>query len=204
MAYEDQEQLEQLRRLWDRFGWQVTAGIVLALVVVVGWRWYEARLQARAEAASVAYGEVMAASDYPEAQAAVAVLHDEHKHANYQMLGDLHLAARAVEADDLDGAESALRHALSHAEHDVDRHIGRLRLARVLLAQGEFEAAEALRPPSGVAGPFAADWAELRGDLARAQQRPDEARTAYREALAAAGASTRADLIQLKLDDLGG
>ena len=55
---EEQEQIDELKAWWTRYGGAVTVGLVLALLVVAGvqgWRWWAGK---RAEDASVLYGAV--------------------------------------------------------------------------------------------------------------------------------------------------
>ena len=75
-----------------------------------------------------------------------------------------------------------------------------LRLARVLIAEGDLEAAAALiEEHDGVSG-FAGAFDAIRGDIALAQDHPEAARTAWEEAIAAGAPDP--ELLRLKLDDL--
>lgn len=202
MAYEDEEQIEQLRRFWDRYGVPILASVALVVAGAVGWRWYEAHTRAQAEQAAASYQRIVGATDFADARAQVEALRAEHGGSDYVVLADFHLAGLAVGAQDLAGAAAALRDALERADHPADEHLARLRLARVLLDQGDIDgAADLIDGVSDAA--FAADYAELRGDIAHARGDTDGARAAWREALAAAGDDARANLIKLKLDDLG-
>jgi len=89
----------------------------------------------------------------------------------------------------------------NHAEQENIRQLARLRLARVLREQGE--TAQAL---DVLAGPFPeafeAAVEELRGDLYLAQGERDQAREAYRKALAAPAGGGDRDLLQMKFNEL--
>lgn len=202
MAYEDEEQIEQLRRFWDRYGVPILVSAALAIAGATGWRWYESHQRGSAEQAAAAYQKILGATDFADARAQVDTLRAEHGRSDYVVLADFHLAGLAVGAQDLAGAAAALRDALERTDHPADEHLARLRLARVLLDQGDSDGAAGLL--DGVTDvAFAADYAELRGDVAQARGDADSARTAWREALTAAGDGARANLIKLKLDDLG-
>lgn len=55
MSNVDDDQIEQLRRLWDRYGRALTAVVVLALAGVAGRYFYEGRQQRQAVAAAALY-----------------------------------------------------------------------------------------------------------------------------------------------------
>jgi predicted negative regulator of RcsB-dependent stress response len=78
--------------------------------------------------------------------------------------------------------------------------VAALRLARLLIAQGELAAAMAIITKEDQGGPFAADFAALRGDLALAEGRVVEARADYERAISQGAANTA--LLQLKLENL--
>lgn len=203
MAETDDDQIEQLRRLWDRYGVPVLIAGAVVAVVVLGGRYWQARALDRAAQASAQYEKVLAAADLSAAEAAVKALRDAHGGSNYTVLADLHLAGLATQAGQLETAQAALRDALDRADNDADRHVARIRLARVLLDLDRAPDAAALLTDAPAQGPFAADYAELRGDAARARGDHDAARTAWREALALSGQDGRGALLKLKLDDLG-
>jgi predicted negative regulator of RcsB-dependent stress response len=80
--------------------------------------------------------------------------------------------------------------------------LAKLRLGKVLLAQGKIDAA--LTEIQGVeGGALQGAFDELRGDILLARGDRDKARDAYTNALAAYGeVPDKAELVQLKLDDL--
>src|SRR5690606_35514151 len=87
------------------------------------------------------------------------------------------------------------------ADRDLNR-IARLRLARVMIYQGQPEQAlELLNTPD--LGPFAAQYSEVQGDAYFALGDNDAARQAYEEALFAAGAEwVNRGFVEMKLESL--
>jgi predicted negative regulator of RcsB-dependent stress response len=81
------------------------------------------------------------------------------------------------------------------------RQVATLRLLRVLIDDGDLDAAQRLLD-AAPRDAFAPELAELRGDLARARGDLAAARAAYEEALA--GKSDSGVLLRMKLDDLSG
>ena len=208
MSYaSDDEQLENLKQWWRENGRSVIAGVVIALVAVIGWQQWNEYQRNRAEAASTEYMAFL--EDIRKDGAGDAAVQrgqaliDKHGSTAYGPLTAFWLAQYHVEHDQLDQAAKQLRWALDNADSEAMRHVARLRLARVLLAQDKPADALALIEPAP-AGAFASQYQELRGDILAAQGKRDEAIAAYRNALADKDLlGQRRGLIQLKLNDLG-
>jgi predicted negative regulator of RcsB-dependent stress response len=109
-----------------------------------------------------------------------AQLKEEHSGSNYARFGAMLEARVAVEANDLDAAESALRWALTAGDtrSDIGQLI-QLRLARVIAAQGKESEALAILSQGSEAYPVA--YAQAQGDIHLAAGRADEALAAYRQ-----------------------
>ena len=118
------------------------------------------------------------------------------------------LAKLSVERGELAPAAQSLQWILDHTGGDdaVLRHIARLRLASVLLAQNlPGPAIELLRRPVDATTGFTARYDELRGDAHLQSGDSDAARDAYRRGLDALSADSIGHfLLKLKLDNLGG
>ncbi len=126
----------------------------------------------------------------------------------YAVHGAFALAKSAVDDGDLERAAGALEWILDHGTTGGDglRHIARLRLAAVLLGQGQADADAvlALLEVADTAG-FAARYHELSGDAHLQKGDLAGARSAYQRSMAALApnAAERA-LLKLKLDNVGG
>ncbi|ROR29745.1 YfgM family protein [Inmirania thermothiophila] len=199
----DHERAEAVRKWLRDNGAAVVVGVALGLGALFGYRWWQARAQAHAEAASAAYEQVLAALRAGDAQALEAqvrvLAEGGFEDTAYAALAALAQARARLDAGDAEGAEAALRRVEAEAPWPALRDLARLRLARLRLAAGDAEGAARLL--GGVAGGFEAARAELRGDIARARGEREEAVAAYREALAA-GAANRG-LLRMKLEALG-
>src|SRR5690606_41345251 len=55
MSYTDEEQIEALRAWWRENGRAIIAGVVIAIVALIGWQQWDAYKQRRAELASQDY-----------------------------------------------------------------------------------------------------------------------------------------------------
>ena len=204
---EEQEQLDDLKAWWKRWG-NLVSGIVIAVCVAIvgvqGWRWWK---HSQAEQASVLYGAVVAASrsnDAAKAKDAQAQLADRFAGTGYAPRGAMLLAALLWKSGDKAGAQAQLQFALDRSGEDDLKQIARFRLAEVLFDQKKND--EALRLLDARHDePFAGIYADLTGDILAASGRKDEARTAYQTALAKLDSkSPYRSYVQVKLDTLGG
>jgi len=199
MVASDEEQIERIRDWWSENGKTVIAGVVLGIAGLVGWQGWQGWQESRVASASAAFAnlEQMAASgegDVVERAREVATSHDG---TNYTPLAWLIGAGSAVENNDLETATSYLQRARESAERIQLVATVDLRLARVLWAQGEQDAAleRLANPPAGFDGLFA----ELRGDILAERGDLVAARDAYETAVESDAAN---GLLQMKLDSL--
>ena len=182
---QDEADLEALKRWWDENGKGIVAAVVVAVLGTVGWQQYQGFTVSQAEAASDLYATMLAIQleedgDPDQFSALAAQLKDEHSGSTYARFGAMLEARRAVDSGDLDGAESALRWALTAGDtrSDVGQLI-QLRLARVLADQGKETEALAILAQGSAAFPVA--YAQAEGDIHLAAGRPEAALIAYRQ-----------------------
>ncbi|KAA0179974.1 tetratricopeptide repeat protein [Cupriavidus cauae] len=208
MAYdlEEQEQLENIKAWWRQYGnfltWLLIA-CLLAFAAWNGWNWWQRK---QAGEAAVLYEQVLKAAearDVERTKRAAGDLEDKYGKTAYGQMTALVAAKVLYEAGDLAGAKSQLQWAVDHGDGEY-QHLARIRLAGVLLDEKAYDQGLALlkaEPPS----PFVALYADRRGDLLAAQDKRDEARAAYRQALDKLGVDEAGmrQIIQFKLDALG-
>jgi len=208
MAYdlEEQEQLENIKAWWRQYGnfltWLLIA-CLLAFAAWNGWNWWQRK---QAGEAAVLYEQVLKAAearDVERTKRAAGDLENKYGKTAYGQMTALVAAKVLYEAGDLAGAKSQLQWAVDHGDGEY-QHLARIRLAGVLLDEKAYDQGLALlksEPPS----PFVALYADRRGDLLAAQEKRDEARAAYRQALDKLGADEAGmrQIIQFKLDALG-
>lgn len=202
----EQEQVEALKKWWKENGKAVLAGVVLGLGILFGGRaWIDYR-DTQAEKASGQYAQLMAAKERGDAAMAVQkgeeILKD-YSSTPYAALAALALAEVKREQGDLAAARTQLQWVTDNAKQAGIKHVARLRLGRVLISEGNPDAALAL-VPAGDAEGFTAAYEELKGDAYVAKGDVAQARTAYQRALdALEPAAPNRALLQMKLDDLG-
>lgn len=198
----EEEQLEALKRWWSENGRAVILGVTIGVLALAGWRGWEMYTEQRALGASAVYDQLLgdlAADDTAAVLEHAEALRSDYAGTAYAGLGALAAAGVAVGTGDLEAAEQWLRRARELA---ADRHVALLaqaRLARVLNARGNPDAALDLLeddvPPA-----YTALYAEIRGDLLSEQGDEEAAVAAYQRALdAEVGPADRA-LVERKLN----
>ncbi|MGH8216444.1 MAG: YfgM family protein [Rhodanobacteraceae bacterium] len=208
MAFEDYDEYEQGEavRKWIREnGIAVVVGVVLALLLIFGYRQWQARKTNHQVQAAAQYAVVQNAVQGDNKQAMTAALGDLQKnYANspYAALGSAAVAEYDVGKAELKPAAQNLEWAMSHSEQPALKTLFTLRLARVLIAQDQ--AKQALKALDGIpAGDYPAIAAELRGDAQLKVGNADAARTAYSQALAKLDKDApQRNAVQMKLDNL--
>lgn len=208
MAYdlEEQEQIENLKAFWRRYGNFILTVLTIILLSFSGWRgwgWYQA--QQSAAAASV-FDEVRAAvqaKDLNKVREASGRIFADYGSTAYAQMAALAAAKAYVDAGDRQAARVPLRWAIDSARDPEYRHIARIRLAGLLIDDKAFDDALAVLGTTPAA-PFVGAHDDRRGDVLFAMGRQDEARQAWASALDKLDSSSPLrSIVQLKLDALG-
>ncbi|MGH8396816.1 MAG: YfgM family protein [Gammaproteobacteria bacterium] len=202
----DKEQAERLKKWWLDNYKSILAGIIIALIIIFGWRYWQHRVQVRSLTASAMYnqmGSMLASNNGPVALKVANELVNNYRDTPYASQAALAMAQYDVGTGKPDDAMQMLDWVIKNSKDSGLKLLARLRLARVKLSVGDPKAA--LTALSGVQpGGFAALYDDVRGDAYLKLGQTDQARDAYRQALSA-WTSNMGDksLVQMKLDDLG-
>ena len=203
--YEDEAQVEQLRRWWRENWMALAGGLGLGLAGIFGWEaWQDMRTE-KSEAASQVYEDLKKLTPAQTSQAGELArkLADDYAGTPYAAQGALYYANLAVQAADWDTARAQLDWVAKNAEDAGLKKVARLRLARVLWQQNKIDEALALLEVADDDA-FAALYQELRGDLQLAKGDRAAAKAAYEKALQLGPATASREGLQRKLDDLAG
>ncbi|MEO8298472.1 MAG: tetratricopeptide repeat protein [Burkholderiales bacterium] len=181
---EEQEQLDQLKHFWRRYGNLVTWTLVLVLTAYAAWNGWQAWQRNQAAAASGMYAELERAAlagDADRAGKVFADLKDKYPRTTFAEQGGLLAAKAQLDKGQRDAGRASLGWVAEQAGEAEYRAIARLRLAAVLLDDKKPD--EALKQLAGdFPKSFQALAADRRGDALQAQGKPAEAVTAYQEA----------------------
>jgi predicted negative regulator of RcsB-dependent stress response len=202
----DDEQLEHVKQLGAEYGPWVLGGIVLASVLVFGYRYYESYKNDQALKAAAQFSAMTAALEKNDRNTARQIadgLIKDYTNSPYADQAQLAIARLYIDAGQLASAIPPLTQVMNGSKDSDLKQIARLRLARVLIDQSkpdEAIATLAQNPP----GAFAALYHEVRGDAFYSKKDLNAAAAEYRTALAASDArSADSALLALKIADLG-
>lgn len=212
----EQEQIDAIKNWWQENGSSLLTGVILGLALLFGWRGWQAYTHAQAEMASGLYDQVMIDLEQGKTKEAYDVaskLLSEQSNSPYAVLAQLNLAAQDLKDNNLSSSHARLQWAIDKNTIPPVSHIARLRKAKLFLSEDKVEEAKRLLDSVVDKGQYQASYAQLRGDIAMAQGRLEEARQAYTEALQKevlegdkdGGLFSREEkeLVQMKLDNLG-
>lgn len=200
--YTDDERVEDLKKWWKDNGASIIGGIVLGLIVIFGWQYWNSHRIAQAEAASQKYQQFIDVADKPDidqAREQGQVFLNDFPNSSYAVLVALRLSRLAMDRGDTTAASQQLEWVISNAKIDEIQDIARLRLAQILASTGQAEEAKKTLERITTAS-LLVERDELRGDLYLAANERTQAQNAYTAALAAGGGNN--PLLQLKLDNL--
>lgn len=195
----DEEQMTRLRNWWEQNGAALLVGVVLVVVGVVGWRWYQTSVEERIANGADLYGQWLEAKGEAR-QRLGELIEEEAAGTAYPTFVLFHQARDAVESGDLSKAEADLQSAVAAAPGQEIADLARLRLARILfeLDRGS-EALDALRQIRGEG--YRALAAELQGDIHLADGDRESAHEAYAAALSQAEDGSQRPLLEVKVAD---
>jgi predicted negative regulator of RcsB-dependent stress response len=222
---EEQEKIDNLKVWWQQHGSRIAWSLLAVAIVAVSWQGWKWHKNQQALEASVLFGALqqsLSAKDAQKTRSIAGELTEKYSGTPYAPLAMLTAAKVSFEAGDAQTARTQLSWVV---ERDKDGlgDIARLRLAGILLDEKAYdEALQELARKPGEA--WLAAYAELKGDILVAQDKIEEARAAYKEALAALEADAKRDavgnvdavdadealrepaaqLLRFKLDALGG
>lgn len=208
MAYdlEEQEQLATLKTWWNQHGSLITWLLTIALAGYAAWSGWNYYQRIQAAQAGQLYEEMqkaVAVKDNAKVQRAAADMVDKFGRTAYAQMTALAAAKIAFDANDLKAAKAQLQWVIEHG-NDEYKAIAKIRLAGILLDEKVFD--DGLKLLSGdFPEQFAGAVADRKGDILAAQNKIEDARTAYQLALDKMDQRNPGrQLIQLKLDALGG
>jgi len=204
---EEQDQIDDLKAWWTRWGNTVTAIVVavcLAAAGVQGWRWWQNKQSEEASAVFAALSQAVRTRDLPKAKEATAQLEDKFTSSGYASRAALVLAKLLFDSGDDAGARTQLQWVIDRSDEPELKELARYRIAQVLIDQKQY--GEALKVLDAKVGDSLAGlYADLRGDALVFAGKPAEAKAAYEDALAKLDAkSSYRQYVQVKIDALGG
>ncbi len=201
--YEEEAQVEELRRWW-RENWMALAlGVALGLAAIFGWQAWNGHKDAHAVQGSQMFDDLkhmLGEHKGSEAEAIGKKLIDDFADTPYAANAQLLLAQDAFDAARYEDARQRLQWIKDHSKDGGIIDIARLRLARVFWEMAKYD--DALGQLSGNQPAFDGLYAELRGDILLARGDRAAARAAYGIALNHLGDKADRTSLQKKYDAL--
>jgi len=183
---EEQEQLDQLKAFWTRWGnlitWVLTAALA-AFAAWQGWNWHQRNQAAQAAAMYDEFDRAATAQDVDKAAAAAGDLKARYAGTGYAAQAALQVAKLQLEKGKADDAKQSLTWVAEQGSEPPYRDLARLRLAGLQLDAKAFD--EATKTLDAIKSPeYAALVADRRGDALLLQDKRDAAKAEYQKALA--------------------
>lgn len=195
----EEQQIEAIRKWWKQNGNNVLMGIAAAIAAVLGWQAWNQNQQANVEEAAALYGQVLESATLVQQSRAESkekaleeqlstLFHlgeqvkSDFADSEYAVFAAMMMAREQVYSGQLDEAATELTWALDNADNEALKLIVNLRLARVLVAQEQYD--KALSQLDSLASASQEDaYAEVRGDIYLAKGDEKQALEAYKQAM---------------------
>ncbi len=181
---EEQEQLDELKHFWKQYGNVITWFLIVVMGSYVAWNGYQYWERQQSSKASALFDEVertAASGDAAKLERAWNDMKERFPGTTFAAQSALLAAKVFQQAEKTDAAKSALVWASEHASDEASAQLARLRLANLLTQQKAYD--EALKTLSKPFQPaFAGLAADIQGDIAVSQNKPQDAIQAYGDA----------------------
>jgi len=207
----EEEQIELIKKWWADNGKAIIIALVLSVGSIGGWKWWQADQQARAEAASSAYEQLIDVMNKPEltdeeratAKHLAVTLQEAHKDTLYSNYAALFEAKLLVDEQQFDAALAVLNKTQNEAVSSLIKEVASVREAQILWQQGKNQQALSLLNTLETRA-YSGNAEELKGDILAEMGNKEDAQAAYEKAKSAFNASGVArPVIDMKLADLG-
>ncbi|WP_286269816.1 YfgM family protein [Thalassotalea hakodatensis] len=198
----EEQQVEQLKRIWNEYGNAIIAGLVLGFSGFIGYGYYKDNKLSQEIEVSENYQQVITLLEQDDEafQTRGQDFIKNNSGTSYASLTALALAKDSAEHKDWAQVETYLNQAIENTTNKAMQALAKLRLARVQLETKQIELA--LKTLNGeFPEAFNAEREEIKGDAYVLNGDKAKARTAYQAALDASSAGTN-PVLQMKFDNL--
>lgn len=203
---EEQEEIENFKHFWKRFGRWIFAVLLIGALAYFGWKMYQHHLQTRQQDAAAVLEQMVqkaqSAKDVNALNGDLKNLQENYADTIAATQGSLLVAAAEFDRKQYGIAAAHLKWVLDHQKEPFARALAVSRLAVVYLQQNQYaEALKVLETPVDAA--FEPLILETKGDVLAAQGKSAEAVAAYEQALAKLPKdSPDGELLKLKAEQL--
>ena len=203
---EEQEQLDQIKHFWARYGNTITWALILILGAFAAWNGWQYWQRKQAMGASVLYDEIeraVADKDVPRMERAFTDIKDKFASTAFARQGALLAASGLNASGKSDSAKAALAWVVEQNSDEGLQAVARLRLAALALeANAPDDAAKWLEGTVPVE--FAGLVADRKGDIHWVKGQKAEARAEFEQSYQLLDEKTEyRQLVEVKLNALG-
>ena len=181
----EDEQLEVMKKWWNRYGNLVTIFLSLILLCIAGYRYMHWHHDKITQQASITYENMMVAlsnQDVKSVKSYANELVKDYSHSVYEDVAHMTLAKIYVSKNKLDQAKNELLVVANKSDMTTLKQIAKIRIARILAAEKSYS--NALKELSVVDDQtYLPVINELKGDIYGATGKYQEAVAAYRLAI---------------------
>jgi len=164
---EEQEQLDELKHFWSKYGTTISSTLLVVLLCIGGWNGYQYWQRSQAAQAAVMFDEMarfVDSGNVEKSERAFNDMKDRYARASYTAQAGLALAKLAADSGKSETAKAALQWVAEKSRDDGYAAIAQLRLANIHLDAKQYpEALKALEAVKGDA--FSALVADRKGDV---------------------------------------
>jgi predicted negative regulator of RcsB-dependent stress response len=201
----DEEQIQLLKNWIKQYSGVILAGVLIAVIAMTGWRYWQQRQANILNHASAVYDEMLtdrAQNDVANTKIQADKLFAHYASTTYGQMAAFMLARSAVLNKNTNAAIKQLNWALDHSNTPAFRQLARIRLARLLIADKKPK--EAINTLDTIDDDsFDGLTNEVKGDAYFALHDIAKARAAYGKALKKLPrAESIRPLLQMKYDNL--
>lgn len=203
---EEQEQLDELKHFWNKWGNAITWLLIVVLGTYAAWNGWNFWQRNQAAQAAVLYDEVdraAGAGDVARVERAFNDIKDKFGGTTYAGQAGLMAAKTLAEKGQAEPAKAALQWVAAQASDEGYKAVARLRLAALLVEAKNYDEAH-----KHLAGSFPKEFealaADRRGDVYNLQGKKAEAKAEYTKAWQGMDEQTEYRLlVEVKLTALG-
>mgnify|MGYP000606093931 CR=1 FL=1 len=204
---EEQEQLDQFKHFWTRWGNLITGVITAALLVYAsynGWQYWQQRQAAQAAVLYDTFEKAAREADLPLMARSLSDMQDQFGRTTYTQQAALLAARIYANKSNLPEAEKALQWEIDHGQEDGYVALARLRLSALNMETKNLDKAKALIKGQVAPAGFQALFDDRLGDIAVLQGQPEEAKALFLSAYQGMEAANEyRRIIDMKLATLG-
>lgn len=203
----EEQQVEALKKWWKENWASIIGGVLIGASIIVGWQLWTGHQVSQAKVASSTYEAMMSAMQSGQVDVGLEFANNlvsQYPDSPYASLAALASAKMKLEQGDSESARTHLRWVMENGKPDEIRHTARLRLTQILLSEAKYDDALSL-VADVTGGAFQSSYDAIKGDIYLAQGKKDQALATYQQALSNLDPASRMrDILQMKIDNLGG